>query len=224
MYSLAGSGIPKGSAQIGGFPGDIREAAHDAHDWIREKMGLTPSPPPDLRRVFQYAPLIRPFMDALAVAPTSQQVADGIQTLTGGFYEPKTNAGKYGSAIGEHLPYLVLTRGAHAVPFGMALGAGLLSEFLGQQTEGTPWESIARIGGGTLGEVGVAAALALAKKGLPRLPASVGRTPRMRPHNSNLAEEAKEAVLTSTAVEFGRDRMRPRARNNYDDNQEADDQ
>jgi hypothetical protein len=81
----------------------------------------------------------------------SANIQKTVEELTGDFYKPKTNPGKYAHSIGEAIPGSVAAPGSLITRLLSGVGAGTGSEALGQATAGTDWEPYARIGGALAG-------------------------------------------------------------------------
>jgi hypothetical protein len=148
------SALGRGVFTIPGAGGDIQELALRGYDWLRGAEQMTPEQ-----------------MDERTFFPTSRKLARGYENATGTkFYEPKTGPGKVVGAALEAVPSAA-TMGPGVVKAAAKGGASLLdqlasnatkygalpmaaSETAGQATEGTPWESYARVGGAVAGLTG----------------------------------------------------------------------
>lgn len=141
------SGIGTGLTSLAGIPGDLYDLGGlGAKKLVEGITGRKSAVPEDFK-----APL---------EAPSSGEVKQAVEGVTGEFYKPKTTAGEYAETVGEFLP-----GGASAAPRKMLSGAlkygvapGLASEAAGQATEGTVVEPYARIAGAVAGGGGAAAA------------------------------------------------------------------
>jgi hypothetical protein len=89
-------------------------------------------------------------------APTSAELTQRLEQVTGPLYTPRTTAGEYARTVGEFIPAAVAGPGGVVRKAAMAVVPGALSEAAGQAAEGTAYEPAARIAGGIVG--GVAAA------------------------------------------------------------------
>jgi hypothetical protein len=155
-----GIGIAKGAIGLGGLPGDIRSLASSATDYVGGKLGVSPETIAALKRNVATA---TPISAALSVAPTSQQIQSGVESVTGEFYKPQSLAGEYAQTVGEFLPGAVAGPGGIARrAVGQVLAPALTSETAGQATKGTALEPYARIAGGVAG--GLAGARATSPK------------------------------------------------------------
>jgi hypothetical protein len=135
-----GIGLAKGTIGLAGLPGDVGGLLNRGIDWAMEKAGLPAPPAPPNYEL-----------------GGSGQIQRGVEQVTGEFYKPKTTAGKYAQTVGEFVPGVIgggiaggLRKGAQAVG-QYAVVPGVLSEYLGQQAEGTGYETPARIGGALAG-------------------------------------------------------------------------
>ncbi len=86
--------------------------------------------------------------------PTTAQLDALLQAGIGNYYEPQTVAGEYARTIGQNLPGAIVPGGV-ATKAASVIAPALLSETAGQLTEGTPYETPARIAGGVVGGLGV---------------------------------------------------------------------
>lgn len=82
--------------------------------------------------------------------PNSQQVGDAVSSPFGGFHTPQTTLGKYAETISEFVP-AALAPGTVAARMGRVLLPGAGSEAAGEATEGTKYETAARVAGALLG-------------------------------------------------------------------------
>ena len=89
-------------------------------------------------------------------APTSAELTQRLEQVTGPLYTPRTTAGEYARTVGEFIPAAAAGPGGVVRKAAMAVVPGALSEAAGQAAEGTAYEPAARIAGGIVG--GVAAA------------------------------------------------------------------
>jgi hypothetical protein len=92
----------------------------------------------------------------VTAAPTSAELTQGLEQVTGPLYTPRTTAGEYARTVGEFIPAAAAGPGSVVRKAAMAVVPGTLSEAAGQAAEGTVYEPAARIAGGIVG--GVAAA------------------------------------------------------------------
>lgn len=120
--SVAG-GLGRGATSLLGLPGDLLR--------FGSRVGIFPDSEPPI--------------------PSSKQIQDKAEGVTGKFYEPKTTAGKYASTVSEFMPGALLGPGSLASKALMGTTAALGSETAGQMTEGTSAEPYARLIGGLTG-------------------------------------------------------------------------
>jgi hypothetical protein len=134
-----GIGLAKGGIGVLGLPADAREWA--AHGVQRAADYFAPGSLPEVGAAFSAgASHVLPWM----AGPTSSEIQNKIERLTGPFYQPKTIAGDYAQTVGEFVPGLAMPGGVarNAVRY-VALPA-LASETAGQLTKGTAAEPWAR--------------------------------------------------------------------------------
>lgn len=147
-----GTGVVRGFAGLAGLPADIGRGA--ARLAIQGGGYLVGADQAQLARELAQAETA---MSASHFAPpTSQEVTQGIERVTGPLYTPRGTAGEFGRTIGEFVPSALAGPGGVVRKAAMAVVPGVLSEAGGQLAEGTPYETAARIAGGIVG--GVAAA------------------------------------------------------------------
>lgn len=155
-----GIGLVKGGLSLAGLPGDARNIASAATDYIGGKLGASPeavqSFKDKVQSVAKYAPL--PPISTLATAPSSSDLQKEIEGVTGEFYKPKTVAGEYAQTAGEFAPALI--GGGEGLISKLATRVALpaaLSETGGQITKGTEAEPYARIAGALMSPAVLAA-------------------------------------------------------------------
>jgi len=155
----AGVGVAKGGIGIAGLPGDLSELGARGIDratrFIGGKFGIDIAPREDR-------------------APTygSSDIQKGVESYTGPFYKPQTTAGKYAETVGEFAPGLI------GGPAGLGRRAltnvvapGIASEAAGQATEGSKYETAARIAGAMAGGI----APSVGARAVTPIPASPAR-------------------------------------------------
>lgn len=130
----AAGGLGRGATGLLGLPGDLLR--------LGSRLGVFPDSEPPI--------------------PSSKQIQDKAEGITGKFYEPQTTAGKYASTVSEFLPGAVIGPGSLASKAAMSATAGLGSEAAGQLSAGTSAEPYARLAGGLAG----AFAPAIAARGI----------------------------------------------------------
>jgi len=152
--------LARGTTMALGGTGDARELARKGLDWALQKAEATPETAQRIKQALRS----NPFIAALTLAPTSEQLQRGLEeNVTGPLYQPQTQAGKYLNTGLEFVPGAIaggpLAGGLRAIP-GAALRygfiPGLASEAAGQATEGTAAERWARAAA-ALGTGGLAA-------------------------------------------------------------------
>jgi hypothetical protein len=139
LTKAGGTGLIKGAASIVGLPGDIQNLGTAAlNKWLPEGSNVE-SVINTLKK-----------SGALGIGlPNTQDVQTGVEKVTGPLYEPQTGAEKVMQAGGEAVPFGMLGGGpvlSKMLPnMGRAALSGGASEAAGQATEGTPYETPARI-------------------------------------------------------------------------------
>lgn len=133
IRSLPG-GLAKGVTSLLGMPGDVAQLGYQAGDYLGslfdgKPTGQQPTPEP---------------------LPTTDRLNKLVSQPFGGYYEPKTTAGKYTDTIAQFAP-AALAPGSALVRAGRVLVPGSVSEAAGQAATGTPYEGAARVGGAVLG-------------------------------------------------------------------------
>lgn len=84
--------------------------------------------------------------------PTSQQITQGVEGVTGEFYKSQTPEGKVARSVGQFLPgALIPGGGGIAARTLSAIGGGVGSEVARQATEGSKLEPYAQVAGGVFG-------------------------------------------------------------------------
>lgn len=100
----------------------------------------------------------------LDIFPSAQSVGELLSAPTGGFYDPKTTAGKYTQSIVENVAGAATPGGIASKALRM-IAPGLASEALGEATQGTKYEPWARTAGALTGGIGANALI----RSAPRL-------------------------------------------------------
>lgn len=145
-------GLAKGAAAIAGLPGDIQDLQTKGMGGILKLFGADPATVDKTNAL----------MSEHQTLPTSGAINQNISQPFGGYYEPKTTAGKFTDTIGQFAPAMaapgsLLVRGARMIVPGAA------SEAAGEATAGKPYEGAARLVGALAGAGGVGAARQLAE-------------------------------------------------------------
>lgn len=162
-----GAGLRRGVEGLAGIRGDVNQAQGGIVGWLAGKLGADPETQKIIRSV---ASKVSP----MPMVPGSQDYRDTItDPLFGKSHEPQTTEGEYARTIGE-FGVGALAPGGPIRKLAMAVVPGVASEAAGQYTEGTPYETAARIGAGLAG--GLAAAPRLAATSATRLAAKEAGT------------------------------------------------
>ena len=169
----AGVGLGEGAIGTLGSVGDVRSLLSSGVDYLGNKLGISPETMQAGKQAFASA---LPGGQAIAAAPTSQQIQSGVEGVTGPFYQPQTVPGEYARTVGQFAP------GAVAGPGGIARRAitqtlvpALASETGGQLYKGTELEPAARLIGGVGGALTGPGAIAGARKAVTPFPISAER-------------------------------------------------
>lgn len=143
-----GSGVMRGVAGLIGLPEQLAGYGAYAIDKGVQAVG---------HAIGQDLP--RPTGEPMFSLPTTEGTTKFIEkNITGPLHEPQTRAGRYANTVGEFLPGAALGPGSvvgNAVRY--AVLPGITSEFAGERTEGTPYESAARFGAAVGSGFGAAA-------------------------------------------------------------------
>lgn len=146
-----GTGIEKGIAGLPGQPGDIAQMQGGLSHWLASQIpGISPA----MRAGIEPGLLagFNPLAPAMAkYLPKSQDLIEGAERLGMPVHAPQTAMGRYAESIGGAVPYFAFGPQSAARKGLQSVGAGLGSEFLGDQFKGTWAEQPARIMGGIFG-------------------------------------------------------------------------
>lgn len=142
MAKSFGTGALRGGAAFLGLPGMMNDIADKMVRAGGKAVGF-PVPENAPKPRFDLNP------------PTQAEILAPLQGL---LHTPETRAGKYAQSVGEFVPAAVAGPGGifgNLIRFGLI--PGLTSEAAGQATEGTAFETPARVAGGLIGALGGAA-------------------------------------------------------------------
>lgn len=169
----AGVGLGEGAIGTLGSVGDVRSLLSSGVSYLGGKLGISPETIQAGKQAFASA---LPGGQAVAAAPTSEQIKSGVEGVTGPFYQPQTVPGEYARTVGQFAP------GAVAGPGGIARRAitqalvpALASETGGQLYKGTELEPYARLAGGVGGALAGPGVIAGARKAVTPFPISAER-------------------------------------------------
>ena len=164
----AGVGLGEGAIGTLGSVGDIRSALSSGVDYLGNKLGISPETMQAGKQAFASA---LPGGQAIAAAPTSQQIQSGVEGVTGPFYQPQTVPGEYARTAGQFAPAAVAGPGGLARRVvTQAVVPALASETGGQIYKGTPLEPCARLvvgAGGALAGPAVTTAARRVRNAIP---------------------------------------------------------
>ncbi len=177
VAKAAPTGVARGIIGLAGIPGDLQTLGvkFGPSNWLTSKFddlaGKLKENFPNAYRVYHEeqlrmrrpgslgAALMENSADTLNVRhPTSSQIQGAVEDFTGPFYKPQTTAGKYAQTTGEFLPGMIGGPGSAGTRFITSVVVpAVASETAGQLTEGTPYETYARIGAAMVGGGGASA-------------------------------------------------------------------
>lgn len=112
----AGIGLIKGGLGMAGLPGDLRELAAKGASKAAGAFGYEVDPA-TVSKGLKFLPLPG------AAGPTSQQIREPIESVTGPLYEPKTGLGRYAEFGGELAPAVFGGPGSVATKLATRVGA-----------------------------------------------------------------------------------------------------
>ncbi len=140
----AGAGVGQGVIGLAGLPGDARELATRGLQKAADSLapGAAPVAAEAFSRLVPALTPLMPWLPALLQAPTSSQLQQAAESVTGPFYQPQSTAGEYARTIGEFAPAALAPGGFLGSLLRFAVLPGLASETAGQLTKGTaaePW-------------------------------------------------------------------------------------
>lgn len=147
-------GLREGVAAIAGMGGDLRDINRRTNTMAAEAIGIDPRIGTVIADLGSAA-----IMPGSLLSPNSEQSNETLERYTGEYHEPQTTAGRYARTIGSFAPNAVLPGGLASRVTRVVVPA-VASEAAGQATEGTPYETPARIGGAVIGAVGAEAGIA----------------------------------------------------------------
>ena len=152
VLRTAPAALARGTALAFGGTGDARELAGKGISWALQKAGIEISPE-TVQRAKSAALRSNPFAALVMSAPTSEDLTEKVESVTGPLYQPQTRVGKYVNSALEFVPGAVtggpVAGGLRALPgvaFRYGVIPGLASEAAGHATEGTAAEPWARSG------------------------------------------------------------------------------
>jgi hypothetical protein len=156
LTKAGGTGLIKGATDVAGLPGDVQELATAGLNRVMPTPAQggqqQPTPPGWYGDIID---ALKSGSGALEL-PTSASLQKKVEGFTGPFYQPQTPGEKVAGAAGEAVPFGMLGGGAMLPNMGRAALSGAASEAAGQATQGTPFETPARMlaGLGTYGGTG----------------------------------------------------------------------
>lgn len=147
-----GTGVVRGVIGLAGMPADIgRGLAGLGVRGVGYLVGA------DQEKLAADVARAQEVMSKMGTAPpTSAEITQNVERVTGPLYTPRGTAGEFAEPVGEFVPSAIAGPGGLVRKAAMAVVPGVASEAAGQAAEGTVYEPAARIAGGIVG--GVAAA------------------------------------------------------------------
>lgn len=147
-----GTGVVRGAIGLAGMPADIgRGLASLGVRGVGYLVGA------DQEKLAADVARAQEVMSKMGTAPpTSAEITQNVERVTGPLYTPRGTAGEFAETVGEFVPSAIAGPGGLVRKAAMAVVPGAASEAAGQAAEGTVYEPAARIAGGIVG--GVAAA------------------------------------------------------------------
>lgn len=98
-----GVGVAKGGIGLVGLPGDVRNAASAATDYIGDKLGVDPQTVEafkgGVKKIAEYSP--DPVTRTMATAPTSHDIQGRVENITGPFRKPQNQTEADAETFGE---------------------------------------------------------------------------------------------------------------------------
>lgn len=145
------AGLIEGVASIPGALGDVQAATGGAARSVAEFFGASPETAGNVDWVARRLA----FPGFVNQMPTTEQLVKTAEPVTGPLpaYEDGTTGQQYLRTVGRIAPSAVVGPGRAAVKAASGVGAGLLSELAGQMTEGSVFETPARIAGAVAGGI-----------------------------------------------------------------------
>src|SRR5579859_433828 len=151
----AGTGVVKGTIDTLGAPGDVGSLLSGAVTKAGTALGASPESVQRFKNIAGGALADNPVTAIparLLQGPSSQDLTNKLQAVTGPLYEPKTTLGEYAQTAGEFVPNMIggpESLGTKAIT--RVVAPALASETAGQMTKGTEAEPYARTAGALLG-------------------------------------------------------------------------
>lgn len=155
----AGVGVAEGAMGLAGIPGDIGSLVGGAVNLAGERLGVAQDKVAAFKDMVKRAGMGSALTAGptamLSNAPTSSQIKNTVEGVTGELPQPQTEYGKVAKTAGEFLPAMIGGPEALALKLGTRVAAPAIgSEVAGRITEGTGSEPYARIAGALLGGSG----------------------------------------------------------------------
>jgi len=147
LTKAGGTGLIKGATDVVGMPGDVQSLGTAAINELPSNYSGVVAALQNVDKSQYFNPKF----------PTSADLQKKVEGWTGPLYQPQTGAEKIVQAGGEAVPFGLLGAEAPLANMARAGLSGAASEAAGQATEGTPYETLARIIAG-MGAYGLGAA------------------------------------------------------------------
>lgn len=151
VFKSGVAGAGRGAIQGVGTGGDLRELIKKG----AEKAGIVDPATVD-KLITAFGVVGGPIGNIIASGPTSKNLQEKVEGVTGEFHEPQTTAGKFAGTAGEFVgnPLSYVGPGGLGAKALQAASAGLGSEAAGQMFEGEEGEGAARVAGAVAGGFG----------------------------------------------------------------------
>jgi hypothetical protein len=149
------SGLQKVPAIVGGTIGDLQHLGDSGVQAALRAAGMSEHDVAALARNAQASRrLMHTGIPGIDSSPTSGELQQQIEHITGPQHVPTTTPGRYAQTIAEFTTAM-LAPGGPVTRIARAVVPGVASEAAGEATEGTPLEPWARMAGGVAGGLGV---------------------------------------------------------------------
>jgi hypothetical protein len=179
-----GAGVSEAVATGLGGGGDVRNYLSRATEAVGKNFGVSQDRVDQFKNITSQVAQRTPFA-GLTFAPTTAEMRQGIESVTGPTYKPETATGEVAKTVGDFAAGAAFPGGPVRRVVGGVLLPALASEGAGRipGIEGTQYEGAARLAGGLIG--GMAGG------------ARVGRSGAAAPTIEELGDQARNAYRTA---------------------------
>ncbi|MBE7196264.1 MAG: hypothetical protein INR70_00460 [Parafilimonas terrae] len=201
------TGAAKGAIGLAGLPGDVQHMGgslvddimlglgHKVMDWSGYGPQAGTPERADFDRMYRG-------IGSGGGLPGSGAIRQGVETVTGPLYEPKTTAGQYAQTVGEFATGAAIGPGGLARKAAETVIPAAVSETAGQLTKGSKAEPVARLAGALAGNLGTAAVAARTDAPARAVGTAAGRmTPEQFDRAEALAETGRRLGIPLTGPE-----------------------